>query len=175
MTTCGEFAAAIEGNNQTIIAKLLDPSWRLSVPNIIHAASAPHNSGTDANSPVPQVQVFKPGASDNPGRGGNVDYMTYNEREATILYEMAAGLGKATSTELAELKVSWTYLSRFFGPDAQAPVAPNDTINVPTDLSRMQMAYHLFGEANFASDVAGQTDLREVQFLGPTILDQPAP
>ena len=175
-TTPGELAAAIEGDNTTILAKLFDPNWTLAVPNIIRAASAPRNSGDNhGTTPVPQVQIFKEGALDNPGRGGNVDYMTYNERESTLLYELAANLGKGTPTELAELKVSWTYLSRFFGPDAQAPVAPDDTIDTACDLARMQMAYHLFGGANFAADVAGQTNLREVQFLGPTILVQPAP
>ena len=175
-TTPGELAAAVEGHNTTIVTKLFDPSWRLAVPNIIHAASAPRNSGDNAGTkPVPQVQIFKQGSGDNPGRGGNVDYMTYNERECTILYEMAANLGKATATQLNEIKTSWTYLSRFFGSGAKAPVAPNDTISKPTCLSRVQMAYHLFGGSTFASDVAGQTDLREVQFLGPTILVQPAP
>jgi hypothetical protein len=175
-TTPGELAAAIEGNNTAILAKLFDPGWTLAVPNIIRAASAPRNSGDGAGTArVPQVQIFKQGSGDNTGRGGNVDYMTYNERESTILYELAANLGKGTATELAQLKVSWTYLSRFFGPDAQGPVAPNDTIDTTCDLSRMQMAYHLFGGSTFASDVAGQTNLREVQFLGPTILVQPAP
>ncbi|HMK92814.1 MAG TPA: alginate lyase family protein, partial [Thermoleophilia bacterium] len=121
-TTPGELAAAIEGHNSTILTKLFDPAWRLAVPNIIHAASAPRNSGDNAGTnPVPQVQIFKQGSGDNPGRGGNVDYMTYNERESTILYEMAASLGKATTTECSEIKTSWTYLGRFFGSGAKAP------------------------------------------------------
>jgi hypothetical protein len=174
-TEPGELAAAIEGGNQTILSKLYSSSWALSVPNVIRSSCAPRNTGDNAGTdPVPQVQVFKPGSADNPGRGGNVDYMTYNERESTLLYELSANLGKATATQLSEVKTSWTYLSKFFGSGARGPIAPNDTINTAADLPRLQMAYHLFGGATFASDVAGQTNLRETQFLGPTILTQPA-
>jgi hypothetical protein len=58
-------------------------------------------------------------------------------------------------------------------------VAPNDVIHWDIYLSRMQMAYHLFGDQLFADDVNGgqlsRARFYESQFIGHTTLTQIAP
>jgi len=104
--------------------------------------------------------------------------MSYNARLATILYQMTANLGRATSTMRSELRASWVYLSKFAGPDYEAPVAPNDLMHWDLYLARMQMAVHVYGDAEFLADVTGgqypRAQFYESQFLGPTTLTHPA-
>ena len=174
LTETAQLACAIEGGDTAVIDHLYDSSYTFNVPQVIHIGSCPHNSGDgQGTDPVPQVNIFKPGSADNPGRGGAVDYMSYNERGQAVLYELSRACGHATQTMYDEIHTSFLYVSRFYGPGAVASPVPNDTVNVAVGLPRMQIARHLFGDAAFAADVSGQTNLNEPQFLGPTILVQP--
>ena len=181
LTLVAQLALAIESHYTKVLDRLLDPAstYTFTVAHVIQHGSAPDNDGDgQGTARVPQVNILKAGANDNPGRGGCVDYMTYNERAQSILYEMAANQGRATQTERDQVHQSWVYLSRYFGSDAVPSPAPNDVISMNVDVPRMQQALHLFGDPCFASDVNVYTAsisgwLWEPHFLGPTILTQP--
>lgn len=172
-------AAAIVSDHPSL-ATLYSAGYKLNVQDALHASCAPRNDGdARGTKPVPQVLVHVPGYNDNPERGGNLDYMSYNARLASMLYQMSAAQGRATPLMRTELKASWTYLSKFAGPGYERPVAPNDVIHWDIYLSRMQMAYHLFGDQLFADDVNGgqlsRARFYESQFIGHTTLTQIAP
>jgi hypothetical protein len=173
LTDTAQLACAIEGGNTARIAAMYSSSYTFNVPQVIHVGSCPHNSGDGTMVNVPQVNIFKPGSGDNPGRGGAVDYMSYNERGQAVLYELSRACGRATTTMFDEIHTSYAYVTRYYGAGAVGSPVPNDTVNVSAGLPRMQIAKHLFGDAAFAADVSGQTNLNETQFLGPTILVQP--
>jgi hypothetical protein len=174
LTSIAQLACALEAGDGARVAAMFRSGYVFRVPQIIRAGSAPHNSGDGCGTrPVPQVCIMKPGSADNPGRGGCVDYMSYNERGQAILFELARAAGRATPAMSREIHRSFTYLSRFYGPGAAASPAPHDTVNAAAGLPRMQIARHLFGGNAFAADVRGQTDLVEPQFLGPVLLTQP--
>src|SRR5450756_536584 len=79
--------------------------------------------------PVPQICIYLTFVA---GRGGMLDYMTYNTRIASVLVEMAENLGW-DADELAHAKTmrhdSWIYIAQFFGPRAEPLPNPNDSIN----------------------------------------------
>ena len=70
--------------------------------------------------------IMKAGYYDNASRGGCVDYMSYNARLASMLYQMTVNIGRGTTVMRSELRDSWVYLSRFSGPGAVDSPAPND-------------------------------------------------
>ena len=174
LTSVAQLACALEAGDSGRVRAMFRSGYVFRVPQIIRAGSAPHNSGDGCGTrPVPQVCIMKPGSGNNPGRGGCVDYMSYNERGQAVLFELARAAGRATPAMRREIHHSFTYLSRFYGPGARKSPAPNDTVNAAAGLPRMQIARHLFGDSAFAADVRGKTDLDEPQFLGPVILTQP--
>jgi hypothetical protein len=171
-------ACAIVSDDTLGLDKLFDPAYKLSVPRILHSSCAPDNEGDAAGTTdVPQVLIKAAGYYDNPERGGCLDYMSYNARLASILYQMTDRLGLATSTMRDELHASWLYLSRFAGGSPLKSPAPHDVIHWDIYLSRMQSAVHLYGEQPFVDAVRGgqfpRSQFYEEQFLGPTILSQP--
>jgi hypothetical protein len=171
-------AAAIVSEDVESIGTLFDSSYALSVPAILHASTNPDNDGDGrSGGPVPQVLIKKAGYYDNPSRGGCLDYMSYNARIASMLFQMSENLGRSTAVMRSELRTSWAYLSRYSGPGAVDSPAPNDVIHWNLQLSRIQCAVHIFGEQQFVDDVAGgqfpRAEFYESQFLGPTTLTQP--
>jgi hypothetical protein len=171
-------ACAIVAGDTASLDKLFDPAYKLSVPRILHGSCAPDNDGDGAGTvDVPQVLIKAAGYYDNPERGGCLDYMSYNARLASILYQMADHLGLATGTMRDELHSSWLYLSRFAGAHPLRSPAPHDVIHWDLFLSRMQSALHVYGEQPFLDAVRGKqfprTQFYEEQFLGPTVLTQP--
>ncbi len=170
-------AAAIVSNDTASITTLYSPSYTLNVPAILHCSTAPDNDGDGhSKGAVPQVLVKAAGYYDNASRGGCVDYMSYNARMASMLYQMTAGLGRATATMRSELHGSWVYLSQFSGPGYLASPAPNDLVHWDLQLTRIQSAAHIYGEQQFLDDVNGgqfpRAQFYESQFLGPTTLTQ---
>ncbi len=170
-------ACAIVTADTTQINTLFSSSYRLSVPRILHSSTNPDNDGDGkTTAKVPQVLIFTSGYYDNASRGGTLDYMTYNARLSSILYQMTAHLGRATQTQHNELKASWNYLSQFAGPDQIASPAPNDLIHWDLHLARTQSAVHIFGDQQFLADVTNgeysQAQFYEGQMLGPTTLTQ---
>jgi hypothetical protein len=174
LTTVARFALARMGGATTDVSAMLKATDILSVQSIVMKASAPRNSGDGKvghPNPVPQVQIFKPGYYDNSSRGGCVDYMTYNQRAATILLIMAQRAGADMTTPRAKALLSWRYLARFFGPNAERSPAPNDYINMSVNLPRMVLPLYLYGTEFLADAQAGdERTYYESQFLGPTTL-----
>lgn len=176
LTTVARLALAIEGGDAATVSKLLDPSYVFSVQSIIDHASGGKNDGDGMSGhpqPVPVNNIFKPGGLDNPGRGGCVDYMTYNSRCDLILLLMAQGQGVDVSRQAEELRASWGYLQRFFGANAERSPAPNDVIDPAACLPRFVLALHVFPGDGRLLGVAksGDTaDYYEPQFVGPTTL-----
>ena len=171
-------ASAIVVGDTSSLDLLFDPAYKLSVGRILHGSCAPDNDGDGAGTgTVPQVLIKAAGYYDNPERGGCLDYMSYNARLASILYQMADRLGLATATMRDELHSSWLYLSRFAGAHALRSPAPRDVIHWDIFLPRIQSAVHLYGEQPFLDAVRGgqfpRSQFYEAQFLGPTILSQP--
>jgi Alginate lyase len=170
-------ACAVVGEDPASISTLYNQSYTLNVPAILHCASAPDNEGDGrSQGAAPQVLVKAAGYYDNSSRGGCVDYMSYNARIASMLYQMTASLGRATDTMRSELRASWVYLSQFSGPGYLASPAPNDLVHWDLELARIQSAAHIYGEQQFLDDVNGgqfpRAQFYESQFLGPTTLTQ---
>jgi len=170
-------AAAIVSDDAKSISTLYSATYRLNVPEIMHCSCNPDNDGDSRTTThVPQVLIKAAGYYDNPNRGGCLDYMSYNARLASILYEMTANLGRATATMATELRASWSYLSQFAGPEYLPSPAPNDLMHWDLFLSRIQSAVHIFGASQFQDDVDGgqysRAKFYESQFLGPTTLTQ---
>jgi hypothetical protein len=170
-------ACAIVSGDTGSLSTLYSPTYKLSVPAILHAATAPDNDGDGTGTgAVPQVQVQAAGYYDNSSRGGCLDYMSYNTRMASMLYEMTANQGRATAAMGSALHASWSYLSKFSGPGYASSPAPNDVIHWDLHLSRIQSAVHIYGDQQFQDDVNGgqfpRAQFYESQFLGPTTLTQ---
>ncbi len=171
-------AAAIVSGDTASISTLFDAAYTLDVPAILHAATNPDNDGDGRTAgPTPQVMIMKAGYYDNASRGGCVDYMSYNVRLASMLYQMTANIGRGTTVMRNELHDSWAYLSKFSGPGAVGSPAPNDLVHWDLHLSRIQSAAHIYGEQQFLDDVNGgqfpRAQFYESQYLGPTTLTQP--
>jgi len=95
---------------------------------MINVALTPKNDGDGVAGhpkPVPDVYI---GCVYTAGRGGMLDYMTYNTRSSQILVDMAANLGwdaDALAAARTKLHATWAYLGCFFGPSAEAdPQSP---------------------------------------------------
>jgi hypothetical protein len=173
LTTVARFALARMGRATTDVSQMLQASDLFSLQNIVSKASAPRNSGDGKAGhpkPVPQVQIFKPGYYDNSSRGGCVDYMTYNQRAATILLIMGQRAGATMTTQRQQALASWRYLARFFGPNAERSPAPNDVIS-SVSLCRFPLPLYVYGTEFRPEATAGdERSYYESQFLGPTTL-----
>ena len=87
----------------------------------------------------------------------------------------AQNMGWAPSNVAAareKLYNTWSYLARFFGPNAEPLANPNDRINLDACLPRFQLAVHDFGGTVFLNVVrsGSQAGYYEPQLLGPTAL-----
>jgi hypothetical protein len=173
LTQVARFALARLGGYPAEVRQMLSTSDELSIRSVIRHASAPRNQGDGVEGhpvPVPQVQIFKAGAYDNPRRGGCVDYMTYNARAVTILLMMGRRAGADMSSEQALLYESWRYLARFVGPDAEPSPAPRDVIG-PVNGPRFVLPLALFGDEFLADAEDGDEATHyDTQFLGPMTL-----
>jgi hypothetical protein len=172
--------ARAAGYSDAVDAILNDSSSLVSLESISRAPLMPRNEGDGVTGhavPAPQVDVYK---APIPGRGGTIDYMTYNTRIANALLELAqnAGWDRSKTSVLRErLKGSWDYLAQFFGPGAEPVFVPGDVINADADLPRFALAYRDFGDARYLS-ILGSGDRSgyyEPQLLGPVTLTHSIP
>ena len=178
--TVGALALSIMDGDTTTVNHLLDPGYALGVQNQIHHACVPDNDGDGvAGHPnrVPQACIHKPGAGNNSGSGGPIDYFTYNSKDHIVMALMARGQGVNMTTQIAELATTYDYIARFFAPDAEASPAPNDYVNYGAGIPRLVLALSLFpNNARLKSIIQGngQVDYKglcvEPEFLGPTTL-----
>ena len=149
-----------------------DASNPLNIEKMEASALTPHNDGDGAGTArVPQEKIYKSWSS----RGGMFDYMTYNTRVFSVIVDMATNLGwsstKVTAAR-AKLHTSWSYMARFFGPDAESNFNPTDQISLTACLPRFTLALHDFGDASFGSVVCSgdRSTYYEPQLLGPVTL-----
>jgi hypothetical protein len=160
------YKAAVDGilNNSTDILRL---------ENITKSSLEPRNDGVAGHpNPVPQVDVYKKPIA---GRGGTLEYMTYNTRVDAVLFELAERAGwNATkvSTLRSRLHASWVYLAGYFGADAKAPFATGDTPTASVCLPRFALAYRTFGDARYLAvlNSGDRPSYYEPQLLGPVTL-----
>jgi hypothetical protein len=137
---------------------LHDPERPQSLPAIISAATTPRNDGDGIVEPAPALYVY---ALPTPGRGGTIDYCTYNARAQTILYEMAA---RHLDIAIADkLRTTWRYLEKFFD-GSRAPFAPGDEINLTACLPRFR---HAASVLDLELPWLAEQWYYEPQFLGP--------
>jgi len=153
---------------------LNDSSNVLNLENMLNSALTPKNDGDGVAghpNPVPHVYIE---ASWSSG-GGMFDYMTYNTRALDILVTMAQNSGwSATNVADARVKLynTWSYLARFFGPNAEPDFNPTDVINLNACLPRFTLAYHEFGGTRLRDilDSGPRATYYEPQLLGPVTL-----
>jgi hypothetical protein len=130
---------------------ILEPGDILSIPAMLKAACRPRNDGGE-----PQVNIFKGYLS---GRGGTMDYMTYNARLCSIVMELAQSLSR--QVDVAGVRRSWEYLTTLY------PSSPNpdDQVNASACMPRFWLAKREFGLGT-----PNATHWREPQYLGPVAL-----
>jgi hypothetical protein len=159
---------AFDGQNQIAWNKVLE-----AMLNVRNEGDGVTSHGV----PVPAMYVNKVYVA---GRGGAIDYCTYNARLADVMLDMAPGLrlDGRPALELADVKdrlaATWTYLARFFGPGAEPAPMPGDKMDMSTsgNLPRFVEAYHDLGGKRLLA-VADSGDLYnyyEPQLLGPVTL-----
>jgi hypothetical protein len=154
---------------------LNDSSNILGLQSMDKASLSPRNDGDGVAghpNPVPQIYVY---AQNAPGRGGMIDYMTYNTRLVNVLYDMAVNIGwtpSKTAEVRGRLHTSWNYLARFFGPKAEPDFNPTDGATSTACLPRFSLPWHTFGDQQFQAILAGgqRADYYEPQLLGPVTL-----
>ena len=176
---CGQTArlamAGVIGYQSAIDGILGDTAYPLNLARMLTSALTPVNDGDGvAGHPVPTPQVYVY-LQNTPGRGGMLDYMTYNARSCTILVDMARNLGWSAAQVTAartKLHATWSYLARFFGPDAEPNFNPLDVVNLSANLPRFTLAYNDFGDQRFLDVMSSgnRVDYYEPQFLGPITL-----
>ena len=176
---CGQTArlamAGVIGYQSAIDGILGDTAYPLNLARMLTSALTPVNDGDGvAGHPVPTPQVYVY-LQNTPGRGGMLDYMTYNARSCTILVDMARNLGWSAAQVTAartKLHATWSYLARFFGPDAEPNFNPLDVVNLSANLPRFTLAYNDFGDQRFLDvmNSGNRVDYYEPQFLGPITL-----
>ena len=179
----GALALAIMCGDATTQARLLDGTdANIAVQNQIHHACVPNNPGDGVEGhpvPVPQACIHKPGAGDNHGSGGPIDYFTFSSMKHVLFAIMAQAQGVDMATQIAELDATYDYISLFYEPDGEASPAPNDYIQYAAGIPRMVLAYSLFPtntrllaiiEDGNAAEVDYMGLSLEPQFVGPTTL-----
>lgn len=167
--------ARVIGYNAAVDRILNDSTDVLSLANITKSSLQPRNEGDGVAAhpnPVPQVDVYKKPIA---GRGGTLEYMTYNTRVDAVLLELAERAGwnsTKAATLRSRLHASWDYLAKYFGADANPPFAPGDAPTGSVCLPRFALAYREFGDARYL-DVLNSGDRSfyyEPQLLGPVTL-----
>ena len=173
---CGQCArlamAATTGYGPAVADILGNPDNVLGFANALQAALTPLNDGDGiAGHPVPAPHVYI-GGGYTAGRGGTLDYMTYNTRSCHILYDMARNLGRMSENQKVDLYDTWSYLGRFFGPGAESDPNASDHVNVAANLPRFALAYRSFGDPRFLDilNSGNRASYTEPQFLGPVTL-----
>jgi len=160
---------------KSAVNEILDGGNVLNLTRMLQSALTPENGGDGVlghPTPVPHVYIY---AINAPGRGGMLDYMTYNTRACNVLVNMAQNLGWSPAKVAAartQLHNSWSYFARYFGPGAEADPNPLDVVDVSVSLPRFMLAYHDFGDRRFL-DIVGsgaRADYYEPQLLGPITL-----
>jgi hypothetical protein len=144
----------------------------LNLSSMLSSALTPKNDGDGVQGhpvPAPHVYVY---ATNSPGRGGMLDYMTYNTRACSVLVEMADHFGwdrSKVADAKAKLRTTWDYLGRFFGPNAEPNFNPMDVVNVNANLPRFELAWHQLGVERYQQIAASgdQVEYYEPQLLGP--------
>ena len=121
---------------QTVVDSILNDSGNiLSLESMSTASLSPRNDGDGVAGhpvPTPQVDVYKKPII---GRGGTIDYMTYNTRVCDVFLEVAENANwdaAKTAALRGRLDATWDYLSRFFGPAAEAPFIAEDDPSRPS-------------------------------------------
>ena len=112
------------------------------------------------------------------GRGGMLDYGTYNTRLATALLEMGPAMRTVVPTadtvadHQRSLAACWDYMARFFGPGKEPNPNPTDIINLSANLNRFMLALHdvpsdRVRNAALSGNISWYQD---TQWLGPVTL-----
>ncbi|HQJ97770.1 MAG TPA: alginate lyase family protein, partial [Thermoleophilia bacterium] len=160
----------------SVVGDILDCSTDvLCLDSMSKSSLTPRNDGDGVSghaSPTPQVNVYKKPIS---GRGGTVDYMTYNTRLDAVMFEIAENSGwnaGKSATLRTRLRNAWDYLARYFGPDAEPAFAPNDTPSASACLPRFALAYREFGDSSYLAvlNSGDRSTYYEPQLLGPVTL-----
>lgn len=169
---CAVLAMAHEIGDTATVAWALDGGGNpLRTTAAIASSLTPDNDGDGQGAaPAPNVEVMK---ANNQGRGGTVDYMTYNARLATLLCQVADAAGQPLTKHFSsELSATWLYLARFFAPGAAPSPNPSDVVNTAIDLPRFAPAYFAVRDARLLAvlQAGSRADYYEPQFLGPVTL-----
>jgi hypothetical protein len=163
--------AADIGDQATMDWVYADSGNVLRVSNTLDHALTPSNDGDDmGTNPAPQSHIYKAAIS---GRGGTLDYCTYNDRIASVLCELGQNLGYDTMTVYqGRLRTSWLYLAKFFGPGALHSPNPYDRVNTSVDVPRFAIAYRDLGDSQLTRvlDSGSRQSYYESQLLGPVTL-----
>ena len=141
---------------------------RLNPPLAMRCALANDNDGDGRGvRPAPEVLV-----------SATADYMSYNVRLSSILYQLCCAVYRATPDMQENLFAAWAYVSRWAPPESLTVPRPGDSATLSLLLSRLQIAERLF-PGHFTEQVCSgsypRAQFYESQFLGPTTLTQFAP
>jgi hypothetical protein len=169
---CAVLALAHETGDQASLDWVLHGATNpLRVDIAVSSALTPDNAGDGKGTvPAPSVEILK---ANNEGRGGTVDYMTYNARLATLLCQVADGVGlPLTKRYQPQLGATWLYLARFFPPGAAPSPNPNDVVNASIDVPRFAPGYFAVRAPRLLSVISSgsRAEFYEPQFLGPVTL-----
>ena len=181
----GDFAALVQAaslacarvtDNDAVVRRILyDRSFLFNLNHMLAHGLTPANEGDGVAghpSPVPAIYIY---ANPVDGRGGGMDYMTYNVRVLHVMVDLAQHIGWTPSevaAARARLEKSWAYLGRFFGPGAEPLANPNDVINYGACLPRFALAYRTFGGQHYRDILLSResSGYYEPQLLGPVTL-----
>ena len=173
LMNAASLAMAYDVGYTKIVRKIMSSSKNpVNITKIVRSALTPRNEGDGAGTkPVPQEKIYKSWSS----RGGMFDYMTYNTRTVNVLVDMAGHLGWGSNklrVARTKLRRSWTYMARFFPPNARRNFNPTDRISLTACLPRFTLAWHDFGLKRFSSIVKSgkRATYNEPQLLGPVTL-----
>ena len=161
-----------------LIQAIYDPSNAFCVSEMVRRSTAPTNDGDYVAAhgvPVPMMMICKTYIA---GRGGMLDYGTYNTRLATALLEMGPAMRTVVPTadtiagHYKSLAASWDYMARFFGPSKEPNPNPTDIINLAANLNRFMLALHDVpsDRVRNAALSGNITWYQDTQWLGPLTL-----
>jgi hypothetical protein len=120
----------------------------LGIPNIvIHACQPLNDTG------FPGVNIFKGYTA---GRGGTMDYLTYNARLCSILVQLGDALGFDLALARYLLRDTWRALAHHYPGSPN----PNDRVNTAVCGPRFWLARKMFGTGK-------PSGWYESQYLGP--------
>ncbi len=165
-------ALASQTGDDATIAWVLDAAENpLRADRAVDHALRPDNDGDGrGTTPAPEVAILR---MYRPERGGTVDYMTYSARLATLLCQVSDNLGTPLTAEFRPaIDATWTYLARFFAPDAERSPNPDDVVDVAVCLPRFTLGYRVLGGERLRAvlDDGPRDSYYEPQFLGPVTI-----